>query len=87
MLARAVGVSGGVLVAQGIVADGVRSVHRLFQILVVDRQRRTRGMSPHAREAVGLQLDPHRGLVLRLATHAHLHRANDVLHVMPHFVR
>jgi hypothetical protein len=50
-----------------IVADRVRGVQRFAQIRVIDRQRRRARVAPHAGEAIGLQLDAHRGLVLVLA--------------------
>jgi len=51
-------------VAKSVVADGVGGVDGFPQVLVVDGERGAGRVSPHAAEAVSLQLDPNRGLFL-----------------------
>lgn len=76
-----------VALAKRVVADLVRGIERFAQIRLVDRKRRARGMSPDASEAIGLQLNAHRRLVLALALNLNLRRADQILHVVTNFVR
>src|SRR5688572_1810293 len=75
LLARTVRVVGGVRVAERVVADGVRRVHGLTQIVVGDLERRARGVSPDTRQAVGLELDANRCLVFGIAFRTNVRRA------------
>src|SRR5262245_28402487 len=66
LLARAVRKRPLVGLAEGVVTDRVRGGERFAEVLVRDRERCARGVTPDTRKAIRLELDAHRVLVRRL---------------------
>src|SRR5262245_61089369 len=68
LLARPVGETSLVGMAEGVIADRVRGGERFAEILVRDLERRARRVTPDTRKAIRLELDAHRVLVRGLTS-------------------
>src|SRR5215472_7506712 len=86
LLARTVRERPLVRVAEGVIANRVRGGEGFAEILIRDLQRRARRATPNAREAIGLELDAHRGLVRRLASRLRPGGPDQVLNVVTDLV-